>query len=381
MVCEGRKTDLPLEGVQVLEIASVLAAPFAGHMLELLGADVIKVEPPGGDPLRKWGSPDGSGGVFGYVNSGKRSVTADLSDPAVVARLRGLLPSCDVVLCSGRPGTLARHGLGPHDCLAINPDLVVIVLTGFGACGPLADRPAYDSVVQSLSGLLHAYGVQGDVVSERLPPLGDLIAGLVASQAALAGLVRSARGRGGCVAETSLYEAMCSVMGTAYVRADPRAAKRSLQSLIFQLRCADGVHVTVQLSTSDQFWRKLCAATDPELAEDGRFATYGGRIAHYEELHRRLAKKFASRPSGEWDEVLAAADVPAGRILAATDAVREPQLAALGMLTENEDGEAWIGAPWQFNGRRPPQAPHAPSLGEDNELLTAEPHRSGLSHT
>lgn len=359
--------DAPLAGVRVVEVASVLAGPFAGHLLGLLGAEVIKVESPRhGDPLRVWGAPDGSGNVFGYINAGKKSVAVDLADPAAVERLRALLATADVVVTSGRPGALDRRGLGPRDLHAINPDLVVVSLTAFGDRGPLADRPGYDSVIQSITGLLHSYGVSSDVVSTTLPPLADLVAGLTVAQAALAGLVKVARGRGGSVFETSLYEAVSSLMGTTYARGGAKNDTRPQQSLIFQLRCAGGDLLTVHLSNNERFWRNLCKVVDPSLLDDPRFETYDARRAHYDVLRERLSAAMASRTATHWEEELATADVPAARVLAPSDALAEPQPRALDLLSPHG---TWVGAPWRLDGRRPAFPEGVPSIGQDNDLL------------
>lgn len=354
----------PLAGVRVLEIATVLAGPFAGHLLHLLGAEVIKVEGPGGDPFRTWGAAPGeTGEMFSWANAGKRSLVVDFAeDPEAATAVLQQVQSADVLLVSGRPGALDRRGLSHEACLAANPDLVVASLSGFGVEGPLRDRPAYDSVIQAVSGLLWSYGVRSDVVSTSLPSLADMVGGLVLAQGALAGLVSVGRGGGGRVIETSLYEALGTVMAPTYLRASGEG-DRLQQSLIFQLPCSDGEELVVHLSTSDSFWRKLAGALDPALLDDERFSTYAGRTRHYDQLRARLAAAVVGDSAHAWASVLTDADVPASPVLTPGQARDHEQARATGLVVRAVDGRVSVGAPWRIDGARPGPRGDAPGLG------------------
>src|SRR4051812_3401199 len=256
----------PLRGVRVLELAAVLAGPYAGAMLQRLGADVVKIESPrGGDPFRNFsleGSPH-----FAQFNIGKKSVAIDLSDQRGADVVRKLIPSMDVVLHNSRPGRMERLGLSGAECLALNPKLVYVGMSGFGTSGPMAARPAYDAIGQSATGLL-------DLFAQGRPPfmgpsLGDMATGIIGAAGALSGLAAVGRTGQGVVVETSMLESVIALIADAFTQfaasgAPPDDNVRSRLSQIYMMPGSDGRYIATHLSSSDKFFRNLLGALGVE---------------------------------------------------------------------------------------------------------------------
>src|SRR5919197_3202745 len=191
---EGDRVSSPLAGIRVLELGRVLAGPFCGMLLADLGAEVIKVEPPGGDDARTFGPfVDGSSTYYRLLNRDKLGISLDLKRPDQLTVFRGLLERSDVLVENFRPGTLERLGLPIVEIWRLNPRLVVVSITGFGQDGPLRDLPAYDLIVQAMSGLMAATGPVGGAPTRSAVSLGDLVPGLYGALGALAALYERQR--------------------------------------------------------------------------------------------------------------------------------------------------------------------------------------------
>src|SRR6184192_2489429 len=303
-----------LAGIRVVEQGTFITGPCAGMMLADLGADVIKVESPEGDPYRAYQGGQYSPHFQAY-NRNKRSVALDMKQTADCELFRGLIREADVYIQNFRPGTAERLGAGVERLLQINPRLVYCSISGFGASGPYAERPSYDSVAQALSGFLSV------VVDYRRPQflgpaLADAITGLYASQGILAALVQRGRtARGGHV-EVSMLEAMAHFAVEPFAAffalgQTPTSADRPRLAQAYILRTADERLIAIHLSSLEKFWQGLVQALEaPELARDPRFATRAGRIEEYEALRIELDAHFSRRTLDEWMHRLEAHDVP-----------------------------------------------------------------------
>jgi len=327
-----------LAGVRVLDLTNVLAGPFAGYQLSLMGADVVKVELPGtGDLARQLGAdPDLSaqnlGVSFLAQNAGKRSVTVNLKDERGAAVFRRLVASADVLLENFRPGVLERLGFG-HDALrAINPGLVYCAVSGFGATGPMRQRPAYDQVIQGLSGIMSVTGSPETAPLRVGYPVCDSVGGLTAAFAVAAALVRRHRTGEGCVLDVSMLDAALTTMG--WVVSDHLVADReplpmgnenrtSAPSGTFDTK--DG-KLNIAANKQEQF-EALCRVLGrDELVSDPRFLTRDDRKRQREELRAELERTLRTRTAQEWDELLLPTGVPAALVATVPEALRSEQV-------------------------------------------------------
>jgi crotonobetainyl-CoA:carnitine CoA-transferase CaiB-like acyl-CoA transferase len=331
----------PLAGVTVIECASYISGPYAGLLLAQLGADVIKVEAPGsGDPFRRWG---GAGGrrtrpQFASLNHSKRSVILDLREPDGRAGYLDLVAGADALVENFRPGTLDRLGVGEAAVRERNPDLVYVTVTGFGASGPYAARPAYDAIVQALSGL---WSLLSPVDRPRAvgPAMSDTLAGLNAALAVAAGLAGTGRRDGAPRRfDVSMLGASLGLVGLSVANhADTGEVEgpfsRGRRSHSIGLLAGDGRPLAVHLSSPEKFWVRLTDVVGrPELREDPRFATYPDRLAHFDELVDELEKALADGSREHWLGLLHAADVPAAPVATIDEVVTDPHVQEAGLL-------------------------------------------------
>ncbi len=370
--------SLPLAGLKVLDTTAYISGPYASALLASLGAEVVKVEPPSGDAFRRGAGI--SSKYFCQYNAGKKSIVVDLKTPEGVALIKSMVPHFDVFMENSRPGKMAAMGLGREALVALNPQLVYSSVSGFGDGGPFRDRAAYDSIGQSMSGF---YSIMNDEGNARLSGtcLADLITALVSATGILAAL--AGRGIGAPAAsrvvETSLLEAMSAVTIDAVAqyfddgRKSPTRSSRHPQAQNFCLLCEDGGSITLHLSSSQKFWQALCKAMDqPELATRPEFATYNDRDRNYWKLKPQIEAAFVQRPRAEWEEILAAADVPFAPVLTVGENLAHPQSQWLELLEPEVDGQSLVRAPWRFGGARPTRPVPAPDVGaQTRDVLQA----------
>ncbi|MDP9428067.1 MAG: CoA transferase [Actinomycetota bacterium] len=374
--------ELPLTGLRVLDLGSYISGPCAAVLLAEMGADVVKVEPPQGDPFRSWES-GGLNATFVAFNRGKRSVTLDLKDDADRCALLELARTADVVIENFRPGVMERLGIDWDVLSASNPGLVHCSISGFGSSGPYATMPAYDGVALGYSGLA---GLLLDPEDPRLrgPALADAITGHSAAFAVLAALhSRHRTGRGEHL-EVSMLGALVHFLHSAVAKnvvegrdETPYLRPHSSQAYVWSAR--DGRQVLVHMSSPPKFWEGLCAAVGrPDLAADPRFAQRRDRQASYEVLRTELAPVFAGRDRDEWLEVLQAHGVPCAPVNAVSEALRDPQLQHLGIIDVlDEPGIGpmpQIRPPALFGGAALPAVGRAPYLGEHTDELLGVRH-------
>jgi crotonobetainyl-CoA:carnitine CoA-transferase CaiB-like acyl-CoA transferase len=366
----------PLAGIRVLEVGAYISAPYAGSILASLGAEVVKVEPPQGDPFRRGEGADND--YFVQYNAGKKSLAVDLKSREGLDLVKALLPRFDVLIENMRPGKMAALGLGERDCRSLHPPLVYASVSGFGSGGPLRDRPAYDSIGQSYGGL---FSVMSDPHQPRLTGtcMADLITGVSIGMGILAALVRrgAATAARGSLVETSLLESMSLLTVDALTQAcesgeDPTRQSRHPHSQSFCMNTADGRGMVVHLSSHLKFWRGLVQAIErEELLRDARFESYAQRMKPecYRALAQILAEEFVKRPLHEWEDRLAAHDIPHAPVLTMHEYADHPQTEWLQLLGREPDGRTLARPPWRFDGERPGRDQPAPRVGQHTREL------------
>jgi formyl-CoA transferase len=341
----------PLAGVRVIELGGMLAGPFAGRMLGDLGADVIKVEPPGKpDSIREWGRGriDGKSLLWPVLVRNKRCITLNLREARGQELLLALLRETDVLIENFRPGTLERWNLGPERLEEVNPRLVLARVSGYGQTGPYAERAGFASVGEAMGGLRHLNGNPGEPPPRLGVSLGDSLAGMFAVQGILAALYeRDVRGSGrGQVIDVSILEscfAMLEDVAPEYDRLDlvREPSGTSLKGIAPSnlYRSRDGTWMVIA-ANRDNLFRRLCDVMGrPELADDERYATHTARGERQEELDALIAAWAAEHDAHELDAKLNAAGVVAGPVYDIADIFKDPHFRAREMLVEHPDEE------------------------------------------
>jgi crotonobetainyl-CoA:carnitine CoA-transferase CaiB-like acyl-CoA transferase len=368
----------PLDGIRVIELGTAIAGPYVAELLCLLGADVIKIERPGGgDPIRQW-RVDRGPLPFIQMNAGKRSIALDLTQPAAAGVVKRLIERSDVFVHNAKPGWLERIGLGGEDCLKLNPRLVYLAISGFGGVGPFGLRPAYDTAGQAFGGLLALLSGQGRPVTG--PTLADLGTGLVATAGVLAGLTARERAGRGTVVETSLVEGVTALIADLFahqqaLNAEPNFATRARQSQIYPMQTADRGYIMIHLSTSQPFFVALMnAAGRSDLITDQRFAAYQDRVINHEQLYAELTPAFAGRSREEWEKILTEHGVPNSLVLGLGEIMAHPQFEALDLFrdTEPATGLRLVGPPWRFDGHRGGEGRTTFEVGQHTGEILAE---------
>lgn len=373
----------PLAGVRVIEATTTWAGPMCGCVLADLGADVVKVEIPGGEVVRRL--PPLLGGAVSFahatVNRNKRSVTLDLRKPEGRDLFLRLAESADVVVENFRPGTLARWGVGYDDVRAVKPDVVYVSISGFGQFGPGHDRVGYDPIAQAASGWISLNGEPEGVPVKAPTFIGDDLGGLHGALGALAALRhRDATGEGQHV-DVSLLDALLFQSNGYPTLAALGQAPQRLGSQ-FQIaapadvyRCRDGYVLAGVLL--DSHWKVLAGTIGrPELADDPRYAETPGRLERRDEVNALLADWLAERDADEVVALFASKSLPAERVRSYAEAAADPQVAARDMMqpTPQEDGSTVpiVGPAPKFS-RTPVRVRHAaPGLGAHTDEVLAD---------
>lgn len=386
-----------LRGVRVLDLTNVLSGPYATYQMAMLGAEVIKVEnPDGGDLARKLGASPAlnaqmMGTSFLAQNAGKKSVTIDLKHPDGKALFRELLATADVVVENFRPKVMERLGFGYEAVKAIRPSIVYCSISGFGQDGPMSGNPAYDQIVQGLSGVM---SITGDAQSAPLRvgyPLCDTLGGIGAAFAIASALFRRERTGQGCYIDLSMLDATISALGWAVsnyliagVEAKPIGNQNMTAAPSGAFRCADG-QINIAANKQEQFER-LCALIDrPGLAADPRFAEREARKANRAALNAVLDEALSARSAEEWETLLNANGIPAGRILSVPEILAHPQIAARDLVHEIPMGQRGLDsvrvvrAGFALGDGQPRARSAPPVLGADNEAIFGELGRDGAA--
>ncbi|MGE0350070.1 CaiB/BaiF CoA transferase family protein [Hydrogenophaga sp.] len=366
-----------LSGKRILDLSWVLGGPFAGQLLAQLGAEVIKVEALEGDFARRVPPVSGTqdSPFFLSVNRGKRSIALDLKSPGGKQALHDLVREADAVIYGFAPSVPARLGLDFESLSAINPRIVVAQIIGLHDQGEWADAPAFDLMLQAMSGVMSITGEEGGKPVRVGYQVADLAGGLYLALATVAALVKvSSTGHGEHV-QISLYDAQIAMLtwqaqGLLCGGPVPRAtgARHGMIAPSDTYLAADGKWIALA-PTGEVFWRKLCEALGhPTLADDPRFHDAAARIDNIEALTAELGALVATRPSTEWLALFARARVPASPVLGVDEALRHPLTQARGMVEDvlRPGTDAFVemlGNPFKYNGA--PVLDYPPALAAD----------------
>jgi crotonobetainyl-CoA:carnitine CoA-transferase CaiB-like acyl-CoA transferase len=360
-----------LSGIRIVEQGTFITGPCAGMMLADLGADVVKVESPSGDPYRSYQSGQFSPHFQAY-NRNKRSLVLDMNASSDRALFDDLIRNADIYIQNFRPGTADKLGAGVQRLQTLNPQLIYCSISGFGSSGPYADRPSYDSVAQALSGFLSVV-VDPDRPRFLGPALADAITGIYAAYGVLGALFERGRTGRGRLVEVSMLEAMAHFAIEPFaaffaLNQAPTSSDRPRLAQAYILRTADGGLIAIHLSSLEKFWTGLIAAVASEsLSNDERFRTRQGRIDHYEILGAQLDALFSAKPLQHWVERLGENDVPFAPIHSIDEVVKDPQVEHLGVIVpvRSAHGAKYAVRPAiQFDGERATHVSSAPLLNE-----------------
>ena len=367
----------PLHGIKVVELARILAGPWAGQTLADLGAEVVKVEAPEGDDTRRWGPPfidrdgDHSAAYFYATNRGKSSVTCDFRTAEGQAMVRALVADADVLIENFKVGGLAKYGLDYDSLAQVNPRLIYCSITGFGQTGPYAHRAGYDFIIQGMAGLMSVTGDPAGQPQKVGVAVTDIFTGVYSATAILAALVQRGRTGQGQHIDMALMDVATSVManqalnylttGTApglMGNAHPNLAPYAV------FDCADG---WIILATgNDAQYRRLCALLDlPDMATDAAYLTNADRIANRATMTQRLTEATRRMTKSALLAACEAQGVPAGPINDLAEVFADPQVVARSMQIA-PDGVPGVRSPMTFSGAELALDRTAPTLGQND---------------
>lgn len=338
MTTTAPQSQGPLQGVRVIELGQLIAGPFCGQLLADFGAEVIKIEAPGvGDAMRAWGREKAGGKLLWWslIGRNKKSVTCDLRTEKGQQIIKDLVKDADVLIENFRPGTLERWNLDWETLKAINPDLVLVRVSGYGQTGPYAHRAGYGSIGEAMGGLRYVCGDPSTPPSRMGISIGDTLAAMHAALGAVMALFARSRIKGGQVVDSAIYEAVLNLMETTVIEYDQTGHIRERSGAILPkiapsnvYPTSDGLDIVIG-ANQDSVFRRFCAAMGrPEMADDPQYATHGERGKRQQELDELIA---------DWTRTVTAADllalmeehgVPAGGIYRAPEMLADPHFQA-----------------------------------------------------
>ena len=373
---------LPLEGVRVVEMGSLLAGPFCGQLLADFGAEVIKVEPPGtGDPMRVWGRHRKNGRTLWWpvIARNKKSVTLNLREEEGQNMARSLIEQADVLVENFRPGTMERWGMGYEDLRETNPGLVMVRVSGYGQTGPYKDQAGFGAIGEAMGGIRHVTGFPDQPPPRAGISLGDSLAATFGALGALTALYnRDARGGAGQVVDIGIYEAVLALMESTipeYALTDHMRDRTGTvlpfvaPSNIYPT--SDGDYILIAGNADTVFGRLAEAIGRAEWASEERYATHHARGEHQVELDEEISTWTRERNAEEVLDTMREAGVPAGKVYTAEDMMSDPHYAARENIVSVEDPE--IGdVPMQNVVPKLTETPGevrwtGPTLGQHNE--------------
>ena len=372
-----RNENAPLAGLKVLELARVLAGPWAGQILADLGADVIKVESPEGDNTRIWGPPwvehggEKTSAYYHACNRGKRGIVADFRNAEQLDRVRDLAAGADVVLENFKPGGLAKFGLDYETLSKANPSLVYCSITGFGQDGPRRNEPGYDFVVQGMSGFMALTGEPAGDPMKMGISISDLSCGLWAANAVQAALLMRHRTGKGQWIDMSLLDSSVALLANqamSYLTTGenpPRMGNAHAQVSAYGVFSTKGGKV-VLAPANDRLFRKLLTVLGrTDLLDDERYASNANRVAHRSEVDALIAKATANWAREDLLAACAEAGVPAGPINDLDEVFADPQIEARGMRLDIE-GMPSVRSPFVFSNAELALEAASPAKGQDD---------------
>lgn len=349
----------PLAGILVADFSHVMAGPYASHLLGLLGAEVIKIEPHSGDNFRNYGADerlDGLSPAFIAANAGKKSIALDLKQPEEQRIARGIIERADVLLENFRPGVIGRLGFAYEDVCAYNPDIVFCSVSGYGQDGPHRDWPAIDNIVQATSGMMMLSGGDGDPPMRIGFPIVDTLTGQTAAIAILSALLRRAGGGGGAYIDVSMLDASLAFMTSAltpYLATGtpmPRMGNTGYSGLptasLFTTR--DGRQISLGVVQPKQFAALAHHLGREDWLCDPRFATPDAQRANFDALHAELSVEIVKRDAADWEREMSAKGIPCGmvrRVEEASDLARDGTMLELDLSDDAHRGRVTIPGP------------------------------------
>jgi crotonobetainyl-CoA:carnitine CoA-transferase CaiB-like acyl-CoA transferase len=338
----------PLSGIRVVELGQLLAGPFTGAILGYFGAEVIKIEPPGGDPLRQWREVN-NGTSFWYRSLGrnKKSVVLDLKTEGGRDVTRRLLKTADVVIENFRPGTMEKWALGPEDIKPDNPGLIYARISGYGQTGPFSQKPGYASVTEGYAGFRYINGHKDEPPVRPNISLGDTVAAIHAALGVTLAIIQRHQSNEGQVVDVALYESVFNLLegiipeydGAGVIR-EPSGSTITGIVPTNTYRCADDKFVVIGGNGDSIFKRLMLEADRPDIANDPALAQNPGRVIHQQRIDDALADWCAAHISTEIIDKLETAKVPVGPIYNVADMLEDPHYNARGLFETVEiDGE------------------------------------------
>ncbi len=328
----------PFAGIRVLDFTQVFAGPFGTFQLALLGADVIKVERPGGEemrngPLSKEWSDRGMAPGWLAINANKRNIALDLKDPSAIEIVKRLAAKADIVTENYRPGVMERLGIGYEALSAINPGLIYCAVSGFGQNGPERNTPSYDGRIQAVSGIMSITGHEGTGPTRAGFAVCDAIGGMTSAFAIASALFqRTHTGKGQCIDVSMLDSTLAflsplvsehTTTGHIHGQYGNQAISRRPTANLFKV---GEDNLLLAVNTEKQFKALMAAIGRPELLDDLRFADWHGRTEHESALREIIEGAFATGTITEWEDRLAEAGAPASQVRTIAEAYRHPQL-------------------------------------------------------
>lgn len=369
----------PLAGVRVLDFSKILAGPLCTQYLADLGAEVIKVEPPGGDDTRAWPpfDDDHVGAIFTAVNRNKRSIVLDLRDPAGLAIAHGLARTADIVVESFGPGVADRLGIGWDTLSGLNARLVYASISGYGTRGPMKEGKGYDLIAQAFTGMLSLTGEpDGPPARSPFSPI-DQATGYHAVIGIMGALMQRDHTGRGVKIEASLFDSAVGMLGyflqNYWLRGtEPQRPGSGHESLCPYQAFATADAPIILGIANDGFWRAFCnLAAEPALQSDARFATNGARVAHREVLVPIVADILSRRTRAEWLADLAARAIPSSPVHTLGELAAHPHTEASGMILHDRDFRT-VASPLRADGERLPLKRRPPALGEHGRGVLTE---------
>ncbi|CAN7338761.1 CoA transferase [Cupriavidus necator] len=366
-------TSLPLSGIRVLDLTRALAGPFCTMVLGDLGADVIKVEPAGGDMIRHWGPFDrGTSAYYLSGNRNKRGIAVNFRDPRALDLLRELAGQYDVIVENFRAGAMESMGLGYEALAEANPRLIYASVTGFGRTGPASQRPGFDQIAQGYSGLMSVTGMPETGPVRVGVAIGDQTAGMWCAIGILAAIAqRHATGRGRRV-ETSLLAGLVGLMSVQAQRYLSLGEIPSLAGNTHPVIAPYGVFQTADgplniAPATAEMWKRLCEVVGlRDLVDDPRYATNAARIERRAELKEIIEARLKAHGRNEWTQRLLEADIPAGPIYNVADVFADEQVIHSRLVEQVQHAELGsirqVGSPIAFDGRHGESIRRAPPL-------------------
>lgn len=373
----------PLDGIRVLDLSRVLAGPYCTALMADLGAEIIKLEPPMGDDYRHIGPfRDGESALFTLNNRGKKSLVLNLKDPADLAVAQAIAARVDVVVENFRPGVAAKLGLGADALRADNPALIYCSISGFGQQGPFRDLPAYDLVVQAMSGLMAGTGEEGGAPLKTGESVADLIAGLFASWSIMAALVQRGASGQGAVLDVAMYDALFSMLTTSHAlhfyagQAPQRVGNRHPLSTPFGCYGTSDGQAVIAVLSGKQFAALATLIGAPEAADDPRFASDESRTTHEPAVKALIENWSRNLTTEQAVAALAGAGIPTAPIWDIAKAADNEHSRVRGLISHLPHAVLGmapsVGQPVRFDGEKPIAATSAPSLGGDRAAILAE---------